>query len=381
VVPDPVERVAAGLLILAVTLSQRIALANILLGLAALTWFTALARGSTQWRPARIYPPLLAWVVASGLAAAFSIDPVVGVASVWDLPTLILVPMMVSLIDDQRWDLMLRGLAAMAVLSSSVGLWQYLHGASDLEHRMRGLVSHYMTFSGWTLMIVLLLAADIVFNRPVRRRWTVPICLLCCLALALTYTRGTWVGCAVGVTFLVALWRPKAVLLVPVLGIAVTALAPTAIRQRAVSILDPGHPSNYDRLCMARAGLDMVADHPLTGIGLDMIKPSYEGYRVPGSIMERPPHLHSNPVQIAAERGLLGLAAYLWILVVFAVAVWPGLRPPDGRVSPAVAGAAAAVLGITVSGLFEYYWGDAEVWIPTLACLATPFALSRKGDS
>jgi O-antigen ligase len=174
----------------------------------------------------------------------------------------------------------------------------------------------------------------------------------------------------------VALRRPKVALLVPLLAVVLAAIAPTTVRQRALSILDPGHPSNYDRICMARAGLRMAADHPLTGIGLDMVKPSYEEYRVAGSIMDRPPHLHNNVIQIAAERGLLGLAAYLWILTAFAVAAWRGLERSRGRVSPAIAGAAAAVLGITVSGLFEYYWGDAEVWIPTLACLATPFALA-----
>jgi O-antigen ligase len=376
-----VERAAAALLILGVVFSQRIALANILIGLAFLTWLAALVRGSASWRRADMYPALVAWAAAALLSVIFSLDPISGLPALWGLLTMVVVPMSVSLLDRRRWDRMFAGLAAWAVLSSGLGLWQYLHGASGLDNRLHGFVSHYMTFSGWTLMVILLLVADILFNRPERRRWTIPVCALCCITLALTYTRGTWLGCAVGMTFLVGLWRPRAAVLVPVLAVALAVVAPATIRQRALSILDPGHPSNYDRVCMARAGISMVADHPVTGIGLEMIKPSYEDYRVPGSIMDRPPHLHSNPVHIAAERGLLGLAAYLWILAAFAVAVWRGLRGSDGAVSWEVAGAAAAVLGISVSGLFEYYWGDAEVWIVTLACLATPYALSRRDGS
>jgi len=195
-VRDPIERIAAGLLILGITFSQRIALANILLGAAFLLWLAALVRGTATWRRAPIYPALLAWVMASLLAAACSHDPRTGAAAIWDLPTLALVPMAVSLMDGRRWDLMLRCLAVIATVSSSVGLWQYLHGASTLDSRLHGFVSHYMTFSGWTLIVTLLLAADIVFNGAQRRIWTVPVFALCCAVLALTYTRGVWIGLA-----------------------------------------------------------------------------------------------------------------------------------------------------------------------------------------
>jgi O-antigen ligase len=144
---------------------------------------------------------------------------------------------------------------------------------------------------------------------------------------------------------------------------------------RAASILDRADPSNYDRLCMARAGSRMIADHPVTGVGLDQVEAAYENYREPEAVTRSPGHLHNNVVQIAAERGLVGLAAYVAILAVFGRSVWRTLRRRETSTDPAVAGALAAVVAITVFGLFEYTWGDAEVWIPTLACLAVPFAL------
>jgi O-antigen ligase len=102
---------------------------------------------------------------------------------------------------------------------------------------------------------------------------------------------------------------------------------------------------------------------------------TYPDYRSADAVTLEPGHLHNNVIQIAAERGLLGLGGYVAILVVFGIGVWRTLGWPGGPVQPAVAGALAAVVGITVFGLFEYTWGDAEVWIPTLLCLATPFAV------
>ena len=51
---DWVERGAAGLMILGIGCSPRIALANILLGVASLLWIAALIRGSATWRRAPI---------------------------------------------------------------------------------------------------------------------------------------------------------------------------------------------------------------------------------------------------------------------------------------------------------------------------------------
>ena len=64
---------------------------------------------------------------------------------------------------------------------------------------------------------------------------------------------------------------------------------------------------------MTISGMEMVRDFPLTGVGLDMVDRLYPLYRRDDAPRWRVPHLHNNPVQIAAERGLPALAAYLWL--------------------------------------------------------------------
>jgi O-antigen ligase len=370
-----------AVLTLGVAASVKIALANILIGIAVVLWVVALRTGSVRWRPAALYLPILLYVVASLGAVVFSQDPAHSVHELGDLLTLVLVPMTVSLFDEERWDRLLQALTVVATASSIVGLWQYAHGASDLEHRLRGLTTHYMTFSGWTLMVMLLLLADMAFHRNRRRLlWTFPAFAICGAAIFLSYTRNAWVGLAAGLVLLAAVWKPKAFLLYPVLAVVLFVVLPRPVIHRFVSIVDLRQPANYDRLCMVISGEEMVQDHPLFGVGLGMVERRYPLYRRDDAPRWRIPHLHDNVLQVTAECGLFGLAAYLAILVVFFRHTWRALRAARGGAFPALAGCFLAVAGITVAGLFEYNWGDAEVWIVTLVCLSIPFALMKEGS-
>ena len=51
------------------------------------------------------------------------------------------------------------------------------------------------------------------------------------------------------------------------------------------------------------------------GVGPDQIERVYPRYRVPDAVKPTNPHLHNVPMQIAAERGLPALAAWIWFVV------------------------------------------------------------------
>ena len=71
-------------------------------------------------------------------------------------------------------------------------------------------------------------------------------------------------------------------------------------------------------------------------------------------------HFHSNPINIAVETGILGLALYLWwIITVLQVA--RNVRTLDAHYHSLGIAIGAAIISWQVAGLVEYNFGDSEV--------------------
>ena len=119
----------------------------------------------------------------------------------------------------------------------------------------------------------------------------------------------------------------------------------------------------------------MVNDHPLTGVGPNMIPRVYAQYRPDYAINPINPHLHNVPLQIAAERGLPALAVWLWFVFSLVVAQFRLFRRQRDKV-PAAA-ALAAVFAMLAAGLFEYNFGDSEFLMLLLVLVTLPFAATR----
>lgn len=353
--------------------SIKIALANILLGLAALLWAVALIRGLARRPRGAILIPVASYAIISVLSALLSADPRHSVTELADLCTLVLVPMTTSLVDRRRWRRLMIALSVVVVISSIFGLAQHALVADPLQHRMRGLADHYMTFSGWTLVATLLLLGQ-VFFAPSRRSlvWTLPAALGVA-TLLLGLTRGAWIGLATGLMLALAIARPRTLILLPLAASLLFFALPRSMMNRAASTIDLDDAASRERIHMIRAGLEMAHDHPILGVGPGLVQLEYRQYRSPDA-PPKIPHLHNNVVQIAAERGYAGLLTYLGIIGVFTVHAWRTSRnaPPPAR--PMIIGCLMAIGGVTTAGFFEYNWGDAEVWIVTLVSLSAPFS-------
>jgi O-antigen ligase len=194
-------------------------------------------------------------------------------------------------------------------------------------------------------------------------------------ALALTLTRSAWVGSCAAVAVLFVQRDFRLVALLPVAVAVIFAFAPDTLTNRMLSIVDLRDPSNRDRLAMTRAGLAMVADDPLTGVGPDMVPLVYERYRDPDAVNPTTPHLHSVPLQIAAERGIPALGLWLWFVAACAVGLVRLFRRSSDRTFPAMG--LAAVVAMLAAGLFEYNFGDSEFLMLFLVLITLPFAAAR----
>jgi putative inorganic carbon (hco3(-)) transporter len=265
---------------------------------------------------------------------------------------------------------------------SLLGFWQYLHDrGSDINERISGTLSHWMTFSGLALIAACVLAG-LAFEDRGRWRLVGLAAIVPIWAMLLTYTRGVWVGALAGLVLYLAVRRPRGLLLIPPALLAVFFLLPPEIRGRVRSIGDVSDSTSRDRVAMARAGLHMIRDHPVFGLGPDMVKPSYARYREPDAVRPVVPHLHNNVLQIAASSGLPAAAAYLALVGIFLFGTVSRMRrETDPARRALLAGALLAVAAITVAGLFEYNFGDTEVEMATLLVMAIPFAKAFPADS
>jgi O-antigen ligase len=252
--------------------------------------------------------------------------------------------------------------------------------------RVRGPFSIYMTFGGVLFLGVLVFFACLA-NIPWRRAWwMLPGAAVTVAALAFTYSRNAWLGLAAGALGLV-LTAQRTLRIVAVLAtvLAVGTIAmPGAVAERLQSVVNLEDQTLRDRVAMWRSGLAMIADHPLLGVGPGEVRAWYQHYRRPEAVRPSTGHLHNSAVQIAAERGLPALVAWLWIWVVFFREGWRILVRAE-RETPLrrtlVCASLAGVAGFLVAGLFEHNFGDAEVATVVLALMAQPWVVEREMPS
>lgn len=375
-----------------------IAASNILLGLLVLSGPWTALRGGLRRVPWRelgpLYVPLAAYVLWLGGATLFSYDPRVSVSSlseVFTLTALFLAPLLVRGERDVRR--IVTGLIVVAALIACFGLAQYLVGYGDIDRRIRGPLSHYMTFSGILLIADFLLIASLLDRRArpdgsrhgwrrYLRYWRYGALLVLNIALLGSYTRSAWVGLGVTFTLLVLARKPRWLLAYAPAVLLFILLAPIPLLHRVSSITDLRDLSNYDRICMVQAGLTMVAERPLFGQGPDLVERRYPIYRPATAPRYDVPHLHNSFLQLAAERGLPALLAYLAMTGASLAVARRRYQAEGGRHGPRAdlyLGVMLALLAFNLAGLFENNWGDTEVQRWVLFLLALPFCLLLPG--
>ncbi|HYM59456.1 MAG TPA: O-antigen ligase family protein, partial [Thermoanaerobaculia bacterium] len=262
--------------------------------------------------------------------------------------------------------LLLRTFLFFGVFIAAMGLAQYaLLDHRDLEHRITGPTAHVMTFSGLLLALSLLY---FVLTLYYRRPWLIAGTAVITLTLLLTFTRSVWIGWIAAVTILILLIRVRWIAYAAPLFVLFITFMPLSLFSRLVSTFNLKQSSNLDRVRMVQAGVEIIKDYPLLGVGPANIVEVYPFYRSHDAPRFKIPHLHDNPVQIWAERGIVALIAYFMLIILFLRECGRAWRGP--RREFAQAGVAIAV-GLTYAGLFEFNFGDTEV----LLCLINLFAL------
>ena len=431
-------RAQLGLLAaLAATVPVSIFASEVLLTLSALLLAARIATRAARFPTTRLDTPLVCLMVWTLLAASFAVDPARSHESAKKLVLFALFYVAAEVLSREGDRDRVLGAAlfgGLALAGLMVAQRQFL-GYDHLDRRPDGFLGHYMSASGVTMGVLLLAVARAGFGPRTRPRlvgFVVPLLVLagvgavaaataaghgivatrlCVAALAAaaaalalsrrpalraaeaalpavtvpvaawalvaSQTRSAWVGALVGLAALALLLAPRLLWVLAAATLAVLVLRPAALTGR----LTIGDASSRDRYYMWQAGLDMVLEKPVFGLGPGMVLLEYPRYRWPEATHPMQPHLHNNLLQVAAERGLPGLAFLLWwAAVALAAAAREAKRGAAERRGPgwAATGAIAVLAAVFAAGLFEYNLGDSEVLMFSLLLTAVPFALARE---
>ncbi|MUH01725.1 putative bicarbonate transporter, IctB family [Scytonema sp. UIC 10036] len=210
--------------------------------------------------------------------------------------------------------------------------------------------------------------------------------------LILTFSRGGWIGLVVSVLTLLGLlyfwfsvhmppfWRKWSLWLIlggltGVLLLAILFVEP--VRERFFSIFaDRNDSSNNFRKNVWTAVFKMIEDYPLTGIG-----PGHNAFNKIYPLYQLPRYTalsaYSIFLEIAVETGLIGLASFLWLLIVIfntGLLQLRRLRESTSLDGFWIIGAIAAITGTLGHNTVDTVWFRPEVntvWWLMVALIAS----------
>ena len=363
--------------------SQSIGFSQIFTGLALIFCFPALLRDEQKLFKNKFLFPILAFILLSFLCVVFSLDPGESLWNARNLLMLIVIPVTIVIIRDEadlRW--MLFAIGSGAVVTSFWGLIQVITrtGRGDDGLRLTGILGHYMTAGGILMMVTVMMITVALFAKEkIYRQFAISFAAIAGIATLLTQSRNSYLGLAAALLFVLVKWRKGIIYLLPFILSLVVLLSPPMIRERMYKVVDLEDRSVQTRLYMAKTGMNIIADFPLFGAGLNQIENIYDRFKLPedpGNV----PHLHNNFLQIAAERGipaLLAWLAYIILLYRSLIRIYNNERSSEWLRIAAI-GCMGAIIAMVIGGMFEYNFGDSEVLMHFLLVTSLPFGMIFK---
>ena len=181
--------------------------------------------------------------------------------------------------------------------------------------RMTGPYQNPIDLATYLMVVIPILLALWVTIRGWRRVALGGLLLLLIGCLARTQAVGAWLGLTVGLIVVAVIGADAAIrrfgwlALAAVIGGGALGLAAVGRLGHIFSMMDIG---KVDRWVMWQAAIGMIRDRPILGHGVNTFMANYLRYWVGGE--QQPRYAHNCYLQVAAETGLIGLAAFLWVL-------------------------------------------------------------------
>lgn len=336
--------------------------------------------------PLAIFLGVLCWSVVGATSLQHSLKEIVKWAEVLALYVLVANEM------DRRWSrALVFVILSTGALVALQGVYQFLFRLGPEEFVLFGrFMRAYGTFEqpnpyagylGLTIPLAagLVVAGIVPIGGRVKGWWLVwagASGVLMLAALIMSWSRGAWLGLAAAVAVMAVAIVARSgraallggLVLVVLFYILLTgglALLPPSIVQRfgdfvpylgvadvrGMEITDANF-AVLERMAHWQSALAMWNDHPWLGVGIGNYEPLYYDYALP--LWPLPlGHAHNYYLNIAAETGIIGLAAYLILWAAAFVVTWRATRQATGWYWGVALGILGVLTHLSVHNLFD----------------------------
>ncbi len=345
-----------------------------------------------RWLGSPITLPLLIFIAAASLSliSALSVGDALKELLKW-LQMLIVMLLVVNLEQKRGEAVVLGSILATAIVQALIGIWQFALRGEGPEHflildgrfyRAYGTFEQPNPYAGLMGLVAPVCLSLFLYglqewlapalrsgagegNAPAfseliknlmtwRFARTIALLFLLCLllsALLMSWSRGAWLGFAAAVIIVLLSWprRLSQGALLVLIGVAAGyavlrfELLPPAVMDRLVGFSESVGavedvrgldvtPANYavlERLAHWQAAREMARHHFWIGVGIGNYQAVYPGYALfnwPLSLG----HAHNIYLNMLAETGIIGLAAYLMLWIIILAQNWRATRTATG---------------------------------------------------
>lgn len=234
--------------------------------------------------------------------------------------------------------------------------------------RPYGLLPHPNILAGFLVVALLAAVTWIVSSRRLNRYTGTFILLIGLWSLLLTFSRGAWIGFAVGTTlFAILIWRierKRLPLLIMGIGLMFIVVATFAVIYRPFLAARAGIGdesvelrSTSDRAVYNQMALRAIGESPILGVGLGNFPWVAAYYLIETGFDLRGQQVHNIYLAARAELGMVGFGL---TMLANGTGLWAGLKSiTDGTLSSdermTRAGLLSGVVGLLVIGLIDHY--------------------------
>jgi len=240
------------------------------------------------------------------------------------------------------------------------------------DTRAAGFYGHYTTYAE-VLQLIASIALGLLIIFPggyfAKNRVLLAVAVgAYCFALLLTLTRASWASFFVSASIMILIGASRRTVLI-CLACAVPLILGGLFflqQKRKVGFVDSKDGSTQWRLIVWREGFDLLKSnsrHLFVGIGMDSIKTHWREWKMFDNGKQPIGHMHSTPLQLALERGVPTLLAWLFWIGLYCRKLWQSLKHKDWdwQERGFLLGAFGGTIGFITSSLVHYNWGDSEV--------------------